>query len=356
MNKFNYVLAKLAFGKKIRLDFYEMLADFMADGVSMSTVLEKLWEQASDRGKKPGEGLAMVYQDLLDKLRLGLPLSEALKPWIPSEETAMIAAGERSGNMPETLRMLTHISISSSRMTSAIMGAASYPIVLFLMAMMLLWFYGVQVIPAFESSLPPDKWTGLARALWLGGAFAREDMWWMLGGMGATLGIIIYTLPHWTGKVRKALDNAPPWAFYRMKLGCSFLMSLSALMEAGVSIDEALTIIQASGGKWLNERLSAIGREVQLGVEFGQAIMQSGYDFPSRRVVDLLEMYSQTSAQGEALKKIALRWIDDNIVSIQKIGKVLNLLAMLVVTAVIGLMYLGMFALQRQVQQALTGN
>lgn len=335
------------------MEFYGLLADFINDGFAIASVLEKLYKQASENGKKPKEMLAIVYDDIRLQLREGKMLSDALSRWASSDEIYAISSGERAGSIPMALKRLIYSQEAKKRISGAIVGALSYPIVVFMMAIGLLWFYGHSVIPEFISILPIDRWTGTAYALGVSSMFVKKYIFFVLLFIGSLSLIIWLSIPRWRGMLRKQFDKIPPWSFYKLSVGSTFLISISSLLKAGIALEESLLLIRDRATPWLQERLEPIILLLRKGVPLGKALSDTGYNFPDKKVILLIEMYSEASSYSDALEKLAIRWLDDGVKLVEKQGKILNMFALSLVAFAVGLMYLGMFDLQSQLQQAL---
>ena len=69
--------------------------------------------------------------------------------------------------------------------------------------------------------------------------------------------VLPFTFPYWTGRLRAMLDKMPPWSFYRLLQGGSWLMSFSSMMVAGMQAAEALRKMMPVANPYLRERLRA---------------------------------------------------------------------------------------------------
>lgn len=125
--------------------FTQQLANLIEAGIPLVGALELLSEEASSRS------LRTVLAQVLDDLRIGSPLSDALArhPTVfPPIYMRMIQVGERTGNLAAILRRLaTHMEKEVSVMRK-VRGALAYP--LFVLALA-----GVVVVILVNFTLPP---------------------------------------------------------------------------------------------------------------------------------------------------------------------------------------------------------
>ena len=77
-------------------------------------------------------------------------------------------------------------------------------------------------------------------------------------GFVISIGLLIYSLPRWTGPVRRYLDRYPPWVLYRDFSGAMLIVSLSTLMRSGVSLRSSLERALRYSSPWLSWHVKEI--------------------------------------------------------------------------------------------------
>ena len=76
--------------------------------------------------------------------------------------------------------------------------------------------------------------------------------------LGAVVGTVVYALPRWRGPVREAFSGVWPFSMYRFLWGTSFLLSVSALVEAGRPVGDALTLMEQQAKPWYRDKLRKV--------------------------------------------------------------------------------------------------
>lgn len=338
---------------KLRLRVYNKLLSLAKAGVPLSKALDSLYNLASKNGKNPSDPLALCMNSWRASVNNGETLGTAIYGWVPEEERMLIdAAGSSSiemavGNAATVLE-------SGNAMTAAIKGGVTYPAFLFAGVGVVLWVFGVQVIPAFASVKPMSEWTGIAAQMAVVSHIVSNYSLHVVGGIVGVIGGMMYTLPWWTGPFRAKLDkNVPPWSFYRLAVGASFLLSLAALLKAGVPTTEALRKLRPAATPWLLERLDAITFHVNEGQTVGESMYLAGFQFPDEEVVEDLRLYATLGNFDERMDKLARQWIEEGVSNVQAQAAMLNMVALVAVGITVAWMGMGIMALQSQITSGL---
>jgi len=331
---------------------YEKLARFISNGVPITNALDEIYVHVSVEGKKPKATAALVVDEWRRSIRNGRSLARAIQGWVPTDEVSVIDAGEISGRLDKALGDVIFINLARKRIRAAIFGLI-YPMVLVTATCFYLYIFGTEVVPAFTQVLPVDKWKGTGAQMAKLANFVRHDMAPMMVVLIILLIVSLATLGTWTGRLRQFFDRFPPWSLYRLSIGSSFLISLSALLHAGVPVPEALRIIHSTASPWYRERLSATRRLVLNGARnIGDALHRTGYKFPSWEMVIDIRSYASLDGFEDMLDRLSHQWLDESVSLIQAQMDVLRNIAIVVM----GLMFMwiaaGMFALQEQISNA----
>lgn len=317
--------------RKLRFRIFRKLQGMLAMNEALSRALERLWYNASDMGRAPERPSAMALQEWLKRDRAGETLSEAMNNWIPSAELYMIRAGEESGQVSNAMLAIMHVGDSAQRMRQAIMSAVSYP--LFMMALLgaVFWLFGVNLIENMRKAAPKkvlEAMSGIGAV----SDFVMDNGLFLIVGIIAVIMIIAGTMPYWRGPVRVKFDKYPPWSWFRIWQGSSFLLGLSALLKAQVPLKRAVEILEEEATPWLRERLHSAREEILRGRNLGEALRAGGYEFPDPQVSLDLEILSERADVGSIIDVVTKEWIEEQI-------EVLNMQAGLVRTA--GLLAVG---------------
>ena len=344
-------LAKILFTTKLRLRFYEKMSRYLSNGIPVSYALNELYEFTTERGKKEST-TSVVVRHVLRSVRNGLSFSEALTPWVPSDELSILSAGEHAGKLSEAINNIIYINQTKKKIKSALFGIA-YPIVLILTTCLYLYIFGNRVVPAFSQVLPVEKWQGTGRALYYLALFVQNYLILTICVIVFILMMIIFTFGIWTGKVRLFFDKFPPWTVYKTVVGCGYLLSLSSLIEAGISVPDALRIMARTATPWYQERLLSFRLMLLNGARnIGEAMHLSGYVFPSKHLVMDIRSYAALDGFEMMLGKLSRQWQDESIAAISAQMDVLRYVAIVFMGFVFMWIVSGMFALQQQISQA----
>lgn len=346
------VLAKLSMNGKARMGIYEKLGKFIGNGVPMTQALGEIYLHLTVDGKKPKNPKALVVNQWRRAVLNGQPFSKALEGWAPANEISLLEAGEISGRFEKAAQDVLFIYSSGKRIKSALAGLL-YPLVLLATTVLYLHIFGNEVIPSFAAILPTEYWTGTGQTLAGLSYFVQNWLFITLVTIGVILTVILTTLGRWTGKVRIRFDGIPPWSIYRLVMGSNFLISLGALMGAGISVPEALQIIAKNASPWYRERILATRQEVLNGARnIGDALHRTGYQFPNWEMIIDIRSYASLAGFEDMLDKLSRQWLDDAVVGISKQMDVIRNIAIIVMGVLFMWIAAGMFDLQQQISDA----
>ena len=132
-------------------------------------------------------------------------------------------------------------------------------------------------------------------------------------------------------------------------------MALSALVKGGVPVSIALQSLRRDSNAYLKERIDKTLSFIKNGDNLGQSLMKTGLNFPDKEIISDLKIYSELDNFEEALEKLANDWLDESAFMIEQKASVLNMVAMLAVSGVIGWAVFGVFEMQEQITDAMGG-
>jgi type II secretory pathway component PulF len=353
MDSLNRRLAKFSFNGKARSRTYRKIASFLKNGVSLPDTLRTLHRQQTDDGRKPKDPVALVFKEWLDKIANGQSFGRAVTGWVPPADRIVIEAGEAAGSLAGALENALFIQESSKKIRSVIIGGVMYPIFLVLLAIMLLIIFGVRIVPAFASVLPREKWTGVAAQMATVADFVNYGLLPTIIASLSIIGVIMWSMPRWTGSWRVKADKMVPWSLYRLNTGAGFMLSMSALVKAGVQIPEILRILMRGSSPWYFERLNMTLGYVNNGINIGESLYLTRMHFPDEATVQDLRAYASFDNFDETLELLGRQWVVENVDKVQAQMAVLRNLSLVVLGIVFGTIATGIFALQQQVTQGL---
>ena len=345
----NRAWARLVLTAPVRMRIYRQIATMLANGLPLVRVLDDLYQRASSQGRKPAEPLAIALFEWKRAVQNGRPLADGMAEWVPGAERLLIQAGEQSGKLETSLVAVSEVVHATRKIRGAVVGAATYPTLILLFVLGYIYLFGTRVVPEFCRLGDPSKWHGAARGLHLMSAWVQTWMPLSLLVMLALAVLTLYALPRWRGDARVLADRLPPFSTYRMLSGSSFLLAFAALLSAGITVEKSLYRLCESAGPWLRERIEGALMGVKSGLNCGEALRNAGYGFPSPEIVDDLCIYSEYRGFPAVLQRMANEWMDEGVAKISAQMKVINGLAISLLTLVIAWLAIGLFSIQEQV-------
>ncbi len=337
---------------KDRLKVYKKLASLLRNRFSLMNALDVMYDSITGEGKNPNEPMAIAIASWGKALQNGLSFSDALKGWAPSRERLMLSVGDMS-DLESALLNLIKVAEGTEKMLKPIIGAITYPSFLLLMSVLVIYAIGAYMVPPMEEAAPNAKWTGSAKDLVAVSHWIQEN-WLLAFSFFPTVFLTIYaTIGIWTGPTRKAIDDMPPWSLYKMFMGITWLLSLSALIKGGVPISVALAALRKDSNRYLCERIDKAMDFIKNGDNLGQALYKSKLNFPDKEIVADLKVYAELDNFEEALDKLANDWLDASAEAVEAKASMLNMGAMFAISGIIAWAVFGVFEMQDQITSAM---
>ncbi len=349
-----YARLIIKFSNKVRLKLYRKIASLMRNRFSLMDALDMLHDGASNGGKNPGEPLAIAIAAWGRALNNGKTFSDALKGWAPDRERLMLSVGDVS-DLEGALLNLIKVTEGSTKMIRPIIGAISYPSFLAMISVLIIYAIGVYMVPPMIDAAPNTVWRGLAADL-VGVSNWIKDNWLVaFSFLPVSMAVIYFTISIWTGPIRAIFDHIPPWSLYKVFTGISWLLALSALVKGGTPVSTALRALRRDASRYLKERIDKTMVFVNNGDNLGQALSKTGLDFPDKEIISDLKIYSELDNFEEALDNLANEWLEESVYMIEERASVLNMVALLLIGAVVAWAVMGTFDMQDQITSSMGG-
>lgn len=329
------ILTRLIFYSSLRRKVYLRLANQLKYNVSLLLALEAIYKQ---QVKRNNTLLVKMFSHIIEEDKVGKKISSALIFYIPSDELMLIQAGEKSGNLQEGFLLAAKIIEAKKNIHTAIRNAIAYPILLILMIITLLIVISLVVIPNFALVSDPKLWTGSAYVLYVTSNVVASPFGIMLAFcLLAGIAIFLYSLPNFTGTLRVKLDKYPPYSFYRLTVGATWLFTVASLIKAGMLVSDILKDMYNSKNNslYLKERLTAIMQNSAGGKKFGEALALTHTNFPDEDIVDDIKAYSDLPNIEETLYQVAEDWLIEGVNKIKDNAKIFNTVCLFTITFLI---------------------
>ena len=339
------------FGAKPRKRVYEKLVRLLKTGVTQAAALEILWENASHAGKKPTDVTAVAVAEWTAHTSDGKDLAYAMRDWIPEQDYSILNAGAKSGDLVNAIDNVVLLQEKQKQIKGAIIGGVAYPVIIILAALIFMYVFGSNVVPAFDQVMPKEKWTGFPAIMASVSDFVLAGgIWKLLAGFAGVSFLVGWSMPRWTGAVRKRFDKFPPYSLYRLVRGSGFLLSMAILQQAGLKPADVLKQFRKGASPWYKERLDKTLTFVNNGKNIGDALYLSKFDFPDTETVMDLKVFAGMGEFDQILMKIGRTNIEDAVSRI----KAQSMLILYVAIIGLGMMFVsiavGIFELQSMVQ------
>ena len=303
---------ELSFGRKKRVKlkdlsvFARQFATMIDAGLTMLRALAIMSEQV----EKPE--LRRVLRQVRQDLEAGMSLSSAFAKWpdvFPTLMVSMTRAREAGGFLDVAMRQIADNFEAEVKLRQKIKAAMTYPVVVFILAIVMLIGMLVFVVPVFEG-----MFEGLGGELPLPTkflVFLSSTMRFLLP-IFIVLSIIGVTLWRKFGKtqrVRNVVDplklKLPVFGDLARKLALArFARNLSTLLSSGVPILQSLDIVGETTGSVVITRAL---KDVQMSVSRGDTVAGplSKHDVFPPMVVQMIASGEETGAIDAMLAKIA---------------------------------------------------
>lgn len=343
-------------GANSRIDMYDTIELLLSNQVQLAKAIKDLHRVESRDGKKKNDVKAVVLQDCMIALANGQNLSTALRPWIPDEEFQLLAAGERSGLLIESLKDVTRLIEAKRTIVQAVAGGAIYPIVLMFMITILLHQIANEMVPKFAKILPPDQWTGASVALRVISDLVVNYGVYLAVGFFVVMAWVFWSMPNMDkSKLRLYLDKIPPWSIYRMLHGSTFLLNTAVMLKAEIRVQDILIMMSKSGSPWLKRRIRLTLRGIERGLNLGEALYRTGLHFPDERAVQFLRLLAEQDGFDEKLVNFGERWLAQSVSNVKAASSTMLAVGVLIAGGLIGLILAGVVSIQALAQQVNVG-
>ena len=334
-----------------RADFYFDVAMALDDRVPVYTILRKYESRAR---KRKDRGMELLYQYMLRNAARGA-LAEALVGVAPPNELMMLDATQSAGDasVADGLRFLAETVTKTEQMKETMRKAVVYPALLMMLFFIMMLGFSFYVVPILESIIPPSKWPPVGRALYWVAQHVREYGPVLIATVVAAVGVMLYSLPRWTGTTRSRFDRYfVPYVLFRDYTGALFVVALATLMRAGISLRSSLEQAMRYSNPWTKWHIKAILRRLSsthsanFGAAFATGILSEDLE---DRVSDASERRDPVAA----FVKIGTSSIDQIQKSIEKSSARLNTILILFCGLTLGFMVIGFMTTSQQLGNAI---
>jgi type IV pilus assembly protein PilC len=336
--------------------FTRQLSTMVGAGIPLLEGLEILQEQAERAG------FAAVLDAVVEDIRGGTDLSTSMEKFPRTFShiyTAMIRAGEASGQLDEILLRLADYLEASLKLKRDIRAAMTYPVVSLVLVVGITMFLMLGIVPKFrevfesmEITLPALTSAILNIADWM-----KDNVLIMFGlVVAAVIGIKAYAKSE---RGRWHLDwltlNAPVFGPLFRKVALSrFSKTFSTLVKAGVPILGALEIVSTTvGNKVISKAVDEAKESVRQGESLSEPLGRSP-EFPPM-VVKMIGIGERSGALEQLLEKISVFYDDQVSAAVKSLTSLIEPIMIAIMGVLVGTIvlavFLPIFELQKKLSQ-----
>lgn len=355
MTKLDLWWAKFSFkfDTQKRMAISNKIASLLKNNFTLMDALHRVEMMESKDGKKPDEAFAIAMREIQKNMERGMTFSEATRGWVPPEETLLLMSGNVS-NLVSSLENIERVVDGTSRIKRAMVSALAYPMFLLALTVGIIVMVGLYLVPPLvEAAGSNIVWHGSAQSLIWASDFANKYLVSFCIGAVVLILLIWISLANWTGKLRATFDSYPPWSIYKLQLSVSWMMSLSAMVTADVSVPDAMQLLADNSNRYLSSILREALHYMSNGENLGHALAATGKKFPSEEIIGDLIVYSDMNDFSKNIDKVATEYMEESVRRMESISSAMNGAGMALVSVVMGWVVLGTFAMQEQITAVL---
>ena len=259
-----------------------------------------------------------------------------------------VRAGEEGGILQRTLSLLAAYLEKNESIRHRMRTVLMYPGITLLLALVVLSFILLAVVPQFEAAYAATnikRLPGYTQFVLNASKFLREDFAYVLGGV--VLVVFAFFFISRTGPGRRFVD----WIYlrlpvignlYRKILIYRFSSLMRLLLDSGVSVQKALEIsAKAAGNSQAEKALLAISESVTRGRSVEVSFREQRL-FPDL-FVDMLGVGEEAGAISNVMMKLAETYEEDVDNTLENLGLLLEPLLVLVIGGIVLLIAVSVF-------------
>lgn len=258
-----------------KADLYDSMATLLDAGIPMAKTLRTMATSGSGRRQ-----ISTLTNTLADSIHSGTSLGDSMREhqaWFDDAEIAMINAGQQSGEMSAILHRLAERQSRSGELSSKITGALAYPMLVTVIGVGVTIFLSTKTLPELvgiliDADIDPPRLSMWVMAI---GQEAWHYGFWILLGFlviliasGFGMGVL---RKRSSGQMPKIIAKITPRVFLRIRTS-EAMLSLSELLETGVTLVDALRVVAPTMRGFLGSLLAGAFETAASQIEQGQPV------------------------------------------------------------------------------------
>jgi len=328
--------------------FSRQLATMISAGLPIVQSLAILEKQTENK----------KFKEIIKEIRLnvegGAPLSDSLAKHAIFGRlyVNLVRAGEASGTLDTILDRLATFLEKDLELRGKIKSAMTYPIIVFIFAILVTYFLLTGIVPQFAQILTElgSELPLLTRFLIVVSDFLRSSTLYIL--IAVVLLYVVYRYVYRTEQGRRWIDRfklrMPVFGVLNKKSSLArFARTLGLLLSSGVNIVEAVDVTKGTAGNAVVEDiLEETKNTIQVGEPLHSTLMRYPEIFPPM-VASMVAIGEETGALDAMLQKVAdfyEREVDETVESLTAaIEPIMIIFLGVVVGAIVAGMFLPLF-------------
>ena len=347
-NSLEMTLKKLAFSSSKRADFYREIKDYHDSGTPIYQIVITLYAEYKRYYKK--SFLIDMLKDVGHSMKSGERFSESLRPWVSREEFTILTASESRGVLSDGLQLVIKTMETKSKLYTSLIVGVLKPFMFLGLTYALSMFMGKVLVPKLfggkdVSLMPPamQQMNSLAE-------FSTTYLDWMVLIVSVALGLIMFTLPSFTGSLRTSFDRFPPWSLYRSIQTSMFLSILASFLRAGIPFKEALDSIKKTSSPYLAWHIQKMLVKMAHG-EGGGSALNTG--LLTTDIAIKMAVYAKSGEFEAVMYRLSDKAFESAVNRVNFAMRMLNIIAMAAFGWVLAVMFMGIFSFREFVQSNL---
>jgi type IV pilus assembly protein PilC len=265
------------------------------------------------KNRSASENLRKVLVDVEEKIKSGVPLSEAFEAQgiFPKIYTASLLSGEKSGALDDVLLRFVNYLKRSVGMSRKLRGALAYPAFLLVAATFMVAFLTLYIVPRMSDlfkGISANQGLPTVTVVVLAISTAVANNFWWLLPMLLVLGFAIFIwfrMPAGKLLLHRFLLKLPiGGALIRQMTTAQLARSLSTLLSGGITVPDSWDIASQSINNLELRRLSqGVLPMIREGRGFTEALAKSGW--MPELALDMIGIGESSGSLREMLDEVA---------------------------------------------------
>ena len=340
----DYLISISPIPVKEKVVFFRLMAVMINAGISITKALNILIGQTDNKR------MQSMLKEVMKDVEGGRSFSESLGEYddvFEESQIGVIAAGEASGNLNDSLLNLSTEAERSANLKSKIRGAMTYPVIVFAVLIGVVTIIMVQVIPKlttlFEGAsveLPTSTQVMIGISSWFTSSTFLIPNWFLF--IGSLVGIAVGVLA-WrrTSQGRYVTDDIllrlPIFGTLNKKVAlANMTREMATLAEGGVPIIQSIEIAAKSiGNDVYKEYLLEAKIAVEKGVPLSETMAGNARLFP-HLVTSMLSVGEQSAQLATASRKVAEYYDEEVDTFVKNLSQIIEPVIIVVVGALVG--------------------